>query len=354
MKNDKNFYLSILATNKCNRGCKHCAASATEKGNKFVKPMWINKLVREAKELGLKVYGAISGLGEPLMHPQITKVARAFTGLKVCKEIKIITSGFLPDAYDEKERFRKLVGSSFSPIMRFGFSFNLYSPTFSKRLEETFGMLIRHRGASFSDINVVCDRNNYFKTFIELHEVLACMEVDLGIEILPLKYDYSDEYFKRVLPNFLCREYSEEMETELFGDSLLAPYIYRIESKKYGRKFFCMGTSMTYKAGLASRFSDDHFCRTKMHCKEVMEDTDGFALYMDPEGNIFPACNCVLQGLQIGTWRTPLKELLLRKSLLRNEMMGLVISDQSLKWGNDMCKECALLARRNFSFVTGK
>ena len=351
----KSLHLSVCATDKCNRGCKHCMVSATNNGVEFAKKQWIRKLVREAKELNYVVHGFITGLGEPLMHPKITDLTKGFIGLKVCKELNIITSGFLAKDLEERSRFLELIELQKKCNLEFQLSFNLYSPTFSERLSETLSLLFSQNLTTMSEINIVCDNKNYYKTFHELCDVMACIGVKIGMDINPLCYDYSDPRFKQIQQVFLKQEFNEESWIQLFGDALSISCIYKVSGKDKTSKFFRANVSMTTPLGHAKNLPAGCFDQgRKFVCKDVLRsknDNDNAHLIMGADGRIFAGCDCLLANLSLGTWETPLNKIILRKNILKKHLMRHILSDNSLNWKKDWpCEECAALAKRNFSF----
>lgn len=353
MKNGRELlFLGVLPTDKCNRGCAHCLTCATSNGNNFVRAMWIRKLVIEAKELKYRIKGSLSGLGEPLMHPKIAKLAQAFVGLKVCTGIDITTSGFLAKDLEEKKRFLKLINHhSLRRSLHLNFSFNLYSPTFPERLQETLSAYFCRKVRTYCDISVVADCKNFYQTFAEMAEAFCCMEVKTGMHTTPLRYDHQNKAFKLLINSFLSQEYTEKNEMHLYGNSLFMPYIYSIESKKYGKKYFRIDPQMTIPEGRAEKFSKEYFRTENYCCENILFAREKVpSLFLGPDGRVFPGCKCVFSDLHIGTWKTPLSVLLARKKMLQEKLLSLVLSDMQMKWGENPCEQCAALVKRNFCF----
>lgn len=356
---DRVFKLNVFVTNRCNRGCRHCLVRATDSGRKYLKPEWVRKLVLEAKDLGYKLQGSISAMGEPLMNRDVVKIAEAFSGLKICRDIIFITSGFLAKDEGEKQLFQELINSHFREILTINFSFNLYAPAFSERLQESISVMFKNNNFSRSHIRIVCDRNNYFKTINELIEILYSLQTRMGMKWSPALYCMSDEFrFKSLeakLLNLSKRpnwDFSEERELQLAGDAFSIPSIQRFESEARGEHYLFINVGLVSRIGRARNLPEACFFGKNFRCRLIFGKQLDDILYMGPDGEIFPDCNCTLSGLQIGTWETPLQELLTRRRILHENLVGKILSDRKLCWNREHpCDVCATLAKRNFSFV---
>jgi len=350
---DKVLNFAACVTDRCNRGCRHCLARATDSGRKYLKPEWVRKLVLEAKDLGYKLQGDISAMGEPLMNRDVVKIAEAFSGLKICRDIVFITSGFLAKDKHEKNLFQELITSNFNEVLSVNFSFNLYAPGFSERLLESVCAMFESGNFSRPYIRLVCDRNNYFDTINELIEVLHLIQVRTGMKWSTVMQDMPEEpRFKTFVSKYRRWEFSEEQELQWAGHALSIPSIQRFESEVRGQHYLFINVGLVSRIGRARNLSKTCFFGKNFRCQILFNKKLEDALYMSPDGGIFPDCNCVLGGLQIGTWETPLQELLARRRILHKNLLGKILSDRSLHWDREYpCETCATLAKRNFSFV---
>ena len=350
---DKLFRLGVLVTDRCNRGCSHCLVKAQDKGRQYLQPEQVRKLVIEAKALNYKIEGHISGMGEPLMNRKVVKIAEAFTGLKICREISFITSGFLAKDEDERALFRELITSHFREVLTINLSFNLYSPSFSERLEESIGELLNSGKFSNSRINMVCDRKNYFKTLFELSEIFYSIQTKQGIKWRTLPQDVSHESAFRVnFHEFLNQAFNEEEEAQLTGGAWFIPSIHKFESEDKGIHYLWVDPTMASHIGRAKNLPGGNFSKRNFRCRLIFGAQDDYSLYLGPDGKIFPACNCTLSGLQIGTWETPLQELFERKRALQKNLLQTILASKTLVWNKKHpCDACAAMAKGVFPFV---
>ena len=354
MAEDKVLTFGVFVTDRCNRGCKHCAFKSTDKGRKYLQPEQIRKLVKEAEELGLKIVGSISGKGEPLMHRDLVRIAEAFVGLEICREIVLITSGFLEKDEHEKSLFQEFVSRFARNRLCVNFSFNMYASSFPERLTESLRVLFDNTDYSCSRIRVVCDCENFFETADKWMDLMTSLGTRLGMKWDEVLLDISgDPSFEVVKGELLSQSYSSEKEIWMEGISLLVPSFHELKSKKRGRHCLCVDTGMVSRKGRAKNFSNSCFFPTADYrCALVLGKSNVLSLYMDPEGNVFPSCDCVLGGLQIGTWETPLRELLSRKCVIRENFLRHVLLDADPRWNTEyQCEACLSLARKIFSFV---
>lgn len=350
---DKVLRLGVFVTDRCNRGCSHCLVKATDKGRQYLQPEQLRKLVIEAKDLGYKIEGHISGMGEPLMNREVVKITEAFTGLKICREISFITSGFLAKDANEKALFQELITSDFQEILVINFSFNLYSPSFSERLEESVGELFNNGNFSNSWIQMACDRKNYFKTLFELSEIFYSIQTKQGMKWRKLPQDVSQEpAFKVNFHEFLNQEFDEKEELQLLGGAWFIPSVHKFENDIKGTHYLWVNPIMASPIGRAKNLPIDNLRKKNFRCRLLFGKQLNDALYMGPNGDIFPDCNCTLSGLRIGTWETPLQELLTRRKILHENLLGKILFDKNLSWNQEHpCDACAALAKRAFPFV---
>ena len=77
--------LCLIITNKCNAECDFCGFSCSPKNNRFMDETMMERLIKEAKQMGLKTVG-FSG-GEPFLNPELLK-----KGVAVAREEKLLVS----------------------------------------------------------------------------------------------------------------------------------------------------------------------------------------------------------------------------------------------------------------------
>jgi hypothetical protein len=287
MSEDKVLKLNLFVTNKCDRGCKHCVFTATNKGCDYLQPEQVRKLVLEAKELGFRLEGSISGKGEPLMHKDIVNVVKAFTGLKICREIVFLTSGFLKNADEERAAFQNLIESDFKEILSLNFSFNLYSKSFPERFLASIQEVFGRDDVSFSQMLVTYDCKNYFKTMTELIELLHSVEIFTGMQWEEIFHDESDDpIFKASMQELVSQEINVVKIARLIGLSYSMPSFHRFESK--GKKHYLkIGSGHISPVGRAGMFPRRCFPERKFHCRLLLGKHDINSLYLDPRGNVF-------------------------------------------------------------------
>ena len=85
-----NAYLSVVATNKCNRSCPYCINSETDHSLKLPVRKMVNNVSTLVDRYGVKE--AIILGGEPTLHPEIHNIIRGlkYAGIKV---VRLTTNG---------------------------------------------------------------------------------------------------------------------------------------------------------------------------------------------------------------------------------------------------------------------
>lgn len=85
-----NAYLSVVATNKCNRNCPYCINSETDHSLKLPVRKMVNNVSTLVDRYGVKE--AIILGGEPTLHPEIHNIIRGlkYAGIKV---VRLTTNG---------------------------------------------------------------------------------------------------------------------------------------------------------------------------------------------------------------------------------------------------------------------
>lgn len=83
--------LCLVITDKCNAECDFCGFSCSPKNKQFMDSEMMERIIREAKQLGIKTIG-FSG-GEPFLNPELL-----IKGVKIAREenlnVSIATNGF--------------------------------------------------------------------------------------------------------------------------------------------------------------------------------------------------------------------------------------------------------------------
>ena len=77
--------ICFVMTDKCNAECDFCGFSCSPKNNKFMDEKTMTRLIKEAKQMGIKTVG-FSG-GEPFLYPDLL-----IKGVTVAREEKMIVS----------------------------------------------------------------------------------------------------------------------------------------------------------------------------------------------------------------------------------------------------------------------
>ncbi|MBO4266232.1 MAG: radical SAM protein [Lachnospiraceae bacterium] len=91
--------LSLVLTDRCNAACDFCGFSCTPKNNHVMDVQMMERIIREAKTMGIRAVG-FSG-GEPFLYPELLE-----KGSKIAKEegmeVNIATNGFWGAWEDDK------------------------------------------------------------------------------------------------------------------------------------------------------------------------------------------------------------------------------------------------------------
>ena len=278
----------------CDTGCRHCLDdSGTRNPVHFTEKM-AQQIVDEAREgdYGLEVL--FSGGGEPLMATELLGITEAFGGYEKTGQFVMITSGFT-DA--EKDGFRKgqleaLLDMELRKNIHVEHSFNLYHPSFSERFKNAIELLIEN-GKDFMSARICMSRENIIETWTVFEETinLAAHSLDAkNIFRLPLGWHHGngDGFFSALgriarKPNrlgFLTKEsflINQWYVMIVDGERMILVDAHPISLEKIGRGKNIKG--LPYNPFY--------------YCDAFDEDGSfGTALFISPNGNVYPGCNC--------------------------------------------------------------
>lgn len=333
------FYLDMSLTDKCDRGCSHCACNSRPDGANFLAFGQVEDLLKQIKRFDFRyVKLCISGGGEPLLHPDLVKIAdMAFGALGKKLDLLIVTSGCLSEAEAEKEIIRELA-KKYSRRLKFLLSFNLYNKTFPERLRTTLDLILRG-GMIWAEIKLCFSLQNFAETYKRLYDALNDFGLYSGVDVRHLMVDVEDRFFRP--EHYLSEIWSLRRMRQLTGLSLQSACLYILASR-YGIMLLSVLPFSVHQRGRALNLKQCAWylpgCRFlfKFPRRNVVN------LFIDQRGRFLPDCDCITEPeMSLGEiGQISLAEVLRVKEDLGHYLIRAILADKRRFNDWDVCKIC--------------
>lgn len=331
----RKLYLSIDATQRCNRGCIHCFSMANAKGSDFTVMMaqqLVDSILREGYE---RIQVTITGGGEPLMNPWLPEIVETlFRGLgNRLSYLGIVTSGVLPEDGEEEDRFARLINLDFPKREKrilVTLSFNCYNPTFSRRLTHSLEMLHSAR-CRFIGFNVVFGYERMKETHERIIDALESLRRERGFKIRNYAVDWKDEFVKGMLASdiFLDQHWS------FWKHQWLQDVAYTLNSLYYGwdkdghcAKYLFRPVSLQ-KYGRGKKIGETPWEDQSASCFPWRDRLLGRRdkLHLNAKGEFFSGCDCEMHTHpKLGSVRDSLYQILERRKDFFSGFMERIIA----------------------------
>jgi organic radical activating enzyme len=339
-------YISVITTDKCNRGCRHCSTMAkATNGSHFTTEM-TEKLLSKLGLLRDRVIICYTGGGEPFLNPQMLDILDLAFSYKKLHHVQIVTSGFIKKD-PEFEIFSQLLSRKYIQQIEFNFSFNIYNDTFPERLENTLGAFLKSR-AYGANIKLVLASRGMKKTHDSLHAVFKKLEIE------PFLVNFHDKSFLYAIKSGF---YNDEIINPYFyrfarGEAHLYDCLYAFRSKKYGTKVIITRPQPLICEGRAENIKDMTYGSGKcfLFAKKVRR-----SLEINEKSQWFPSCDCQTQkNMAIGNLDDDIAEILKRKKALSRKLLKIILSDKrTTRRKFHWCELCQNLKYEHFD-ATGR
>ncbi len=343
MGKQRNIFIGIETTTRCNRHCRHCSFDSTEEGVDFTSRK-TEKLISHIEKNNLRSNICLSGGGEPLMNPQLPDIAKIISDSPLTEELHLVTSGLRNNT--EEKRLEKVIQNVDHEKFLLHLSFHIYSPGFLKRFESTVKFLLESR-LNYFHIKATVGKKRPEGPLDAVHKHLEDVFEKLGIRLFIIEPGnwtcFHTQLFSRTI-------YNEEFKG-LLEDMAFWPLCWYAHFSK--RKAILVKSQALYQEGRAKKLGNLAFpYNQSYYCPTIFQKKTA-SLHLDVMGNFYPAGDCLPKTyphMTIGTVDDKFKGVLKRQGLLADKMLRLILTDKRMyDKKNNICFLCSRIKAEQFA-----
>ena len=344
--------LSIYPTSRCDTGCSHCMDDCNMKNPRDFTLEMANQIINEVKKEDAELVILFTGFGEPLLAPNLVDIVESFGSYQKTKFMGIITSGFLDEDNFRRSQLESLLNGPYAEKLSVSQSFNLFQPSFPKRLKNIIETMINIGRIKELTVRICLAADNYKETWKATQKAIGDISKQMGLEHRISFFGFTEADRKNNF--FWIQEFIEDTRGfyswAVEFESYLIPQWHFIVEK--GTDDFLLAIRIQpivlEKVGRAKKLSNmpviDFSCGV---IGGYFKEDDFSALTIFPDGSVCSECCHNIPYGKIG--EDSLFEMDRRKNIFAKKLLGSILFDKRMfEWGTrEVCRICQnLVAER--------